>query len=86
MYPLKVRSTKAGGTKCSLDQMWLRLEVCGVGFFYFSAPGSKILMLVSGVTLDLKHLINSYSSYTPVMFFELLKVYVITLLATSAPV
>ena len=45
---------------------------------------SKLLMLVPGVTPDLKNLINSYSSYIPVMFFELLEVYVITLFATPA--
>ena len=66
--------------------MWLRSEVCGVGFLYFSAPGFKVLMLVSGVTPDLKNLINSYSSHIPVMFFELLEVYVTTLFATPAPV
>ena len=66
--------------------MWLRSEVCGVGFLYSSAPDSMVLMLVSGVTPDLKNLINSYSSYTPVMLFELLEVYVITLFAIPAPV
>ena len=49
--------------------MLLRSEVCGVGFLYSSAPDSKVLMLVSGATPDLKNLINSYFSYTPVMFF-----------------
>ena len=56
---------------CGLDQ-----RCAEFGFLYSSAPDSKVLMLVPGVTPDLKNLINSYSSYTPVMFFELLEIYV----------
>ena len=68
-------------------QYVLKLDkVCGLDQWCAEFADSKVLMLVPGVTLDLKNLINSYSSYTLLMFFELLEVYVITLFATPSPV
>ena len=46
-------------------------EVCRAKFLdsYF-APGCKVLIPAQGVFLDLKKLLDSYSCYTPVLFFE----------------